>query len=87
MNSRVALSLVLLTIGCATSGCNEPDAYQCTFIKREPLETSTAFCVNLKTKAEKEVPVQEMGTWLTTSPDDYEKIRDWYKAQCPKSNE
>ena len=71
--------LSLFLAGCLTT---KPDAFLCTFIKKDPIENSYSYCVNAKTQEEKEVPVENMSKWITGSPDDYEAFRQWYKSEC-----
>lgn len=76
----IILSLPFL-LGIASCE-KKPDAFICTFILRKPIESSYSFCVNYKTKEEKNVPIYLMGKWVTTDPDSYETTREWYKNTC-----
>lgn len=76
----IILSFGLL-IGCE----DKPDAYLCVFIQEpgpDGILKQYSYCINSKTKDEKYIDVKDMKNWITTSPDDYEKMRDWYKSQC-----
>jgi hypothetical protein len=44
------------------------------------------FCVNHKTKAEKEVSLDEANekAYLAMSPDDRKSLVDWYEDRCKK---
>lgn len=60
----------------------KPQAWQCTFIVKDVLSESYSFCVNVKTKEEKSVPVQQMNKWVTADLESYENFRKWYQEQC-----
>ena len=80
---RLARWLIIPSVFLLTA-CpkTKPMAWQCTFILKEPLAQSYSFCVNVKTKEEKSVPVQEMNKWVTADIESYENFRQWYKEQC-----
>lgn len=81
MRSKILLTtLSLFLLSCKT----KPDAYLCTFIAKDPIQNSYAYCVNSKTKDEKTVQVEQLHKWIITDPDSYEEFRAWYKSECGK---
>lgn len=76
--------LLLISLLITPSGCKQdaelPDAFLCTYI----LEPSQhySYCKNYKTKEAKTVDSYEMKNWITTDPDSFEKMREYYKKSC-----
>lgn len=78
------LITLLIILSCCLVGCPavKPDAYLCTFVIKDPIEQSYSYCKNLKTSEIKSVAVKDMAKWITTDPDSFETIRQFYKDQC-----
>jgi hypothetical protein len=67
-----------LLAGCPRA--QKPDVFECVF------NGGTLFCVNHKTKAEKEVSLAEADekAYLAMSPVDRKILVDWYEDRCRK---
>lgn len=77
------LSILSVILLCGFQKCEEaPDAWDCTFILKVPIQDSYNYCVNMDTGADKEVSVQDMHKWFTTDRASKEKIRQFYLDKC-----
>jgi hypothetical protein len=80
---RYVTGLILIATSLLLTGCpksQKPNVFECVF------NGPSLFCVNHKTKEEKEVSIEEANekAYLAMSPDDRKGLVDWYEQRCRK---
>lgn len=94
-NTLIGLSFVaMFSIGASSCGsiANKTDAFECTLILKDPIESTYAFCINRLTKEEKRIALHDLRkcirdenrtcNWILTDVDEREKIIKAYKDAC-----
>jgi hypothetical protein len=72
----------LLVLAFILVGCNKPNADICALYVVGPPSEWVLQCSNMNTGDYYEMPIEQGDKYLAASPDDYERIRAWYKSEC-----
>lgn len=79
MSKRSLLTILLISFSLILISCEDkPNVYLCTIV----IEEGSLHCKNLQTKETKDLPLEEANKYYAISPDDYNTLTSWYKAQC-----
>lgn len=94
-NTLIGLSFVgFVSLGASScqSVANKTDAFECTLILKDPIDSTYAFCVNRLTKEEKRIGLVDLRkcirdqsktcNWVLTDVDEREKIMKAYQNAC-----
>lgn len=62
-------------------GCNDPNIDLCAINFKDKILQ----CSNMRTDAYSEIPLEKAHKFIAMSPEDYERLRIWYKSGCDDS--